>query len=85
MKCITKTGGLADPSTLPGGFLFAVIFAFLIQHSATFSLAWWLGAVLGVVCMPGLLVALVILLVIAIAFCICYGLYELVQHFIFHA
>jgi hypothetical protein len=25
-----KTGGLADPSTLQGGFLFAIIFAFLV-------------------------------------------------------
>jgi hypothetical protein len=29
MKYIIKTSGLADPSTLQGGFLFAVIFAFL--------------------------------------------------------
>ncbi len=32
-----KTGGLTDPSTLPGAFLFAVIFAFL---------AWFIGRML---------------------------------------
>jgi len=32
MKFITKTGGLADPSTLQGGFLFAVIYTFSLSQ-----------------------------------------------------
>jgi len=38
-----KTGGLADPSTLQGSFLFAVIFAFL---------AWLVGRTLRVAVQP---------------------------------
>lgn len=77
-------GGLGFVLWIVGSCVGGYVSTQLIQNSAEFSLAWWFGGLLGLACLPGYLVALLILLVIVIAFYICYGLYELVKYFISH-